>query len=75
MKLEDIRAGLQVRITEGYHAGKTGKVIAVGTFEGGPQRIGALVDIAEPVLLIVLPIALEKFPEEELLPGWEEFEI
>lgn len=75
MKLEELRAGLPVRITEGYHKGKTGKVIAVGTFEGGPQRIGALVDIAEPMLVIALPAALEKLPEEPLPPGWEEFVI
>lgn len=75
MKLEELRAELPVRITEGYHGGKKGKVIAVGTFEGGPQQIGALVDIAEPGLVIVLPDELEKLPEHPLPPGWEEFEI
>lgn len=75
MKLEELRVGLPVRITTGFHAGKTGKVIAVGTFEGGPKQIGALVDIADPVLVIAMPDELEKLPEAPLPPGWEEFEI
>ncbi|NQX45365.1 hypothetical protein HQN87_08475 [Paenibacillus tritici] len=75
MKLEDLKPGLPVQITAGYHKGKTGKVIAVGTFEGGPKQIGALVDIAEPVLVILEPGAMEKLPEKPLSPGWEEFEI
>ncbi|MEK3796096.1 hypothetical protein MKX42_30605 [Paenibacillus sp. FSL R7-0204] len=75
MKLEELQPGLTVQITEGYHKGKTGKVIAVGTFEGGPKQIGALVDIADPVLVIAMPDALEKLPEEPVPPGWEEFEI
>lgn len=75
MKLEELRAGLSVRITEGYHKGKTGKVIAVGTFEGGPKQIGALVDIADPVLVIAMPDELEKLPETPLPPGWGEFEV
>lgn len=58
---------LPVRITDGFH---TGKVIAVGTFEGGPYRIGALVDIGEPLLVIIVdPEALEEAPEEPLSPG------
>lgn len=75
MKLKELKAGLLVRITAGYHKGKTGKVISVGTFEGGPKQIGALVDIAEPALVIVLPDALEKLPEEPVPPGWEEVEL
>jgi hypothetical protein len=75
MKWEELKPGLPVRITAGYHAGKTGKVLAVGTFEGGPDRIGALVDIAEPLLVIIVPEALEKLPEEPLPPGWGEFEV
>ncbi|NOU83847.1 hypothetical protein GC101_33890 [Paenibacillus sp. LMG 31459] len=75
MKLEELKPGLPVQITKGYHAGKTGKVITIGTFEGGPKRIGALVDIAEPVLVIMDPEALEKLLEEPLPPGWEQFEV
>jgi hypothetical protein len=75
MKWDELKPGLSVRITAGYHAGKTGKVLAVGTFEGGAKRIGALVDIAEPLLVIMEPEALEEAPEEPLQPGWEEFEI
>ncbi|KGE21097.1 hypothetical protein [Paenibacillus wynnii] len=75
MKWDELKPGLPVRITAGYHAGKTGKVLAVGTFEGGPYRIGALVDILEPLLVIVGPEALEELPEYPLLPGWEEFEV
>jgi hypothetical protein len=75
MKWEELKPGLPVRITAGYHAGKTGKVLAVGTFEGGPDRISALVDITEPVLVILEPEALKKLPAEPLQLGWEEFEI
>lgn len=75
MRLEELKPGLPVQITKGYHAGKTGKVITIGTFEGGPKRIGALVDIAEPVLVILEPDLLEVVPEDPLLPGWEEFEV
>lgn len=75
MKWEQLKPGLPVRITAGYHAGKNGKVLAVGTFEGGPYRIGALVDITEPVLVILEPEALDTLPEEPLLPGWEKFEL
>ncbi|MEK4854769.1 hypothetical protein NST04_33375 [Paenibacillus sp. FSL H7-0756] len=75
MRLEELRPGLSVQITEGFHKGKTGKVLAIGTFEGGPKQIGALVDIAEPVLVILEPGALEELPEEPLTPGWEEFEV
>lgn len=75
MKLEELRPDLQVQITAGYHKGKIGKVIAVGTFEGGPKQIGALLDIAEPVLVIVEPEALEELPEEPPPLGWEEVEL
>lgn len=59
MKLEELHTGLPVRITSGSHKGRTGRVLAVGTFEGGPKRIGALVDLGES-LLIVEPEGLEK---------------
>lgn len=75
MKLEELHTGLPVRITKGFHAGKTGKVLSVGTFEGGPKRIGALVEIKEPGLVILEPEALEKLPEEPLPPNWEEVEL
>jgi hypothetical protein len=75
MKWEELKPGLPVRIIEGYHAGKIGKVLAVGTFEGGPYRIGALVDIAEPLLIIIDPNALQEVPEDPLPSGWEEFEV
>ncbi|KHL94581.1 hypothetical protein QW71_17020 [Paenibacillus sp. IHB B 3415] len=75
MKLEELKPGLPVRIMKGHHAGKTGKVLAIGTFEGGPKRIGALVDIVELVLVIVEPEDIEELPEEPLPPGWGEVEI
>lgn len=59
MKLEELQPGLPVRITKGYHSGKTGRVVAVGTFEGGPKRISALVDLGES-LIIVEPEGIEK---------------
>lgn len=63
-----VDAKTPVRITTGYHAGKTGKVLAARTFEGGPYRIGALVGIAEPLLVIIDPEVLKEFPEEPLPP-------
>lgn len=75
MKWEELKPGLPVKITEGYHTGKTGKVVAVGTFEGGSYRIGALVDIAEPLLVIVEPEVLEELPAEPLPLGWGKFEV
>lgn len=60
MKLEELQSGLPVRITEGAHTGKTGRVLAVGTFEGGPQSIGALVDLGDSLLIIVEPEGIEK---------------
>ncbi|MEK3718897.1 hypothetical protein [Paenibacillus sp. FSL R7-0333] len=60
MKLEELRPGLSVRITEGEHTGKTGSVLAVGTFEGGPQSIGALLDIGERLPVICEPGGIEK---------------
>lgn len=60
MRLEDLKSGLPVRITKGFHAGKTGKVLSVGTFEGGPKRIWALVDLGESLLIIVEPEGIEK---------------
>ncbi|AIQ45639.1 hypothetical protein R70723_06840 [Paenibacillus sp. FSL R7-0273] len=75
MKWEELKPGQPVKINAGYHTGKTGIVVAVGTFEGGPYRIGALVDIAEPLLIIIRPESLEELPQKPLPSGWEEFEI
>ncbi|WP_342547638.1 hypothetical protein NST69_27480 [Paenibacillus sp. FSL P2-0089] len=60
MRLEELKAGLPVRITTGIHAGKKGTVLSVGTFEGGPKRIGALVDLGQSLLIIVEPEGIEK---------------
>lgn len=60
MKLEELHTGLPVRITSGFHEGRTGRVLAVGTFEGGPKRIGALVDIGEKLPVICDPGGIEK---------------
>ncbi|CQR51495.1 hypothetical protein [Paenibacillus riograndensis] len=78
MKWEELKPELPVRIAPGHESGfggRTGKVVTVGTFEGYSKRIGALVDIGEPLLLIVEPEALEEASEDPLPPGWGEFEV
>lgn len=78
MKFDDLKPGMPVCIAldhpNGY-GGRRGRVIAVGTFEGGPKRIGALVDIHEPCLLVVEPEDLEQVDPDPLPPGWEEFDV
>lgn len=78
MNFSELMPGIPVRIAldhpNGY-GGRIGKVIAVGTFEGGPKRIGALVDIHEPCLLVVEPEDLEQVDPDPPSPGWEEFDV
>ncbi|MNB71351.1 hypothetical protein D3C75_179140 [compost metagenome] len=68
MKAEELTLGVRVRITDGFHIGKIGIVIAKGT-----QTV--LLDIGEPLLISVLPGNLKPAPEDPLPPGWEEVEI
>lgn len=78
MKWEELKPGMPVRIAAEHDSGfggRRGKVEAIGTFEGYSKRIGALVDIGEPLQVIIEPEALEPAPEEPLPPGWEEFEV
>lgn len=78
MKWEELKPGLFVQIVQGHTSGfggRRGKVEAIGTFEGYSKRIGALVDIGDPLLVIIDPGGLEKVPEDPLPPGWEEFEV
>ena len=74
MNLNNITPGIRVLITAGYHIGKTGRVIAVGTF-APLEPIKALIDINEPLLIHELPEHLEPTLEESLPPGWEEFDL
>ncbi|MNC34995.1 hypothetical protein D3C75_834600 [compost metagenome] len=77
MNLKDITPGLPVRIAADHpsgHGSRTGRVVAVGTFEGS-HMISVLVDIGEPLLVIIEPEALEPAADEPLPPGWEEFDI
>ncbi|ASA22302.1 hypothetical protein [Paenibacillus donghaensis] len=77
MKLTDIKPGMRVRIAAKHpsgYGGRTGSVLAVGTFEPLDQ-CGVLLDIGEALLTVIEPEALEEAPEEPLPPGWEEFEI
>lgn len=78
MKWEELKQGLPVRIVVDHSSGfggRSGKVVAIGTFEGYSMRIGALIDIGEPLLMVIEPEALEEAPEDPLAPGWEEFEL
>ncbi|WP_310550832.1 hypothetical protein [Paenibacillus glufosinatiresistens] len=75
MNLNHITPGLRVRITAGHWTGRTGSIVAVGTFEGGPMQIGVLVDIGEPLLIHELPEHLELAPEEPMPSGWAEYAL
>jgi hypothetical protein len=55
--------------------GRCGRVVAIGTFIGISERIGALIDIHEPLLIIIEPEALEEIDFEPIPPGWAEFDI
>lgn len=78
MKWEELKSGLSVRIVQGHTSGfggRRGKVEAIGTFDGISKRTGALIDIGEPLLVIIEPEGLEEVSEDPLPPGWEEFEV
>lgn len=78
MNLNDLKPGQLVRITPPHpHAGRSGRVLEVGTFEllTGGELTGALVDIGEAGLLVVAPEQLEPEELEQLPPGWGEFEV
>ncbi|SEU32884.1 hypothetical protein SAMN03159358_0168 [Paenibacillus sp. NFR01] len=75
MNLNHITPGLRVRITAGHWRGRTGSVVAVGTFQGGSERIAVLLDIDEPLLIREMPEHLDPAPEDPLQPGWAEFNI
>lgn len=59
MRLVDVVPDLRVDVTGGPWSGRTGSVIAVGTFEGGPSHIGALVDLGGPAPALVALADLE----------------
>ncbi|WP_339189857.1 hypothetical protein MKY54_05485 [Paenibacillus sp. FSL P2-0121] len=78
MKWEELKPGQSVRIDENHNSGfggRYGRVVAIGTFIGISERIGALIDIHEPLLLIIEPEALEEVDLESLQPGWEEVDL
>jgi hypothetical protein len=68
MKLEDLIYGIRVRIITGFHTGKIGIVLAVGSKT-------VLLDIGEPLLISEPYEHLEPAPEDPLPPGWAEVEI
>lgn len=78
MRWEELKPGQSVRICD-YHnsgfSGRCGRIVAVGTFIGISERIGALIDIHEPLLVIIEPEALEEIDFESLPLGWAEFDI
>jgi hypothetical protein len=78
MRWEELKSEQSVRICDNHDSGfggRCGRVVAIGTFIGISERIGALIDIHEPLLIIIEPEALEETDLELLPPGWEEFEI
>lgn len=81
MRLEDLHVGLPVRISEGHPSGygsRVGNVVAVGeakTLDNKEVIKGATVDIGEVLLVMVDAESLERVSEEELPPGWAEFDV
>ncbi|MGE7616094.1 hypothetical protein [Paenibacillus sp. NPDC101420] len=78
MRWEEIKPGQSVRIYDNHDSGfggRCGRVVAIGTFTGISERIGALIDIHEPLLVIIEPEALEEVDLESLQPGWEEVDL
>ncbi|MEF2968871.1 hypothetical protein V3851_24035 [Paenibacillus sp. M1] len=78
MKLSDLKPGLPIQIIADHpngYGGRKGKVIAIGTFEGGPKAISVLVDIYEACLLVVEPEGLDPVEPDPLPPGWAEIEV
>ncbi|MEK5026779.1 MULTISPECIES: hypothetical protein [Paenibacillus] len=63
MKWNELNPGLTVQIVEGHDSGfggRCGEIISIGTFEGYSKRIGAMIDIGEPLLMVIEPEALEE---------------
>jgi hypothetical protein len=78
MRWEELKPEQSVRICDNHDSGfggRCGSVVAIGTFIGISERIGALIDIHEPLLVIIEPEALEEVVLESLPPGWAEFDI
>ncbi|MEK4997085.1 hypothetical protein [Paenibacillus sp. FSL H7-0918] len=78
MRWEDLKPGQSVHICDNHDSGfggRCGSIVAIGTFIGISERIGALIDIYEPLLIIIEPEALEDLDFESLPPGWAEFDI
>ncbi|MEK3673493.1 hypothetical protein [Paenibacillus sp. FSL R10-2771] len=81
MRLEDLHVGLPVRIAKDHpsgYGGRVGNVVAVGeakTLDNKEVIKGATVDIGEVLLVMVEADSLEQVSEEELPPGWAEFDV
>lgn len=81
MRLEDLHVGLPVRIAAGHvsgYGGREGNVVAVGqakTLDNKDVIKGATVDIGEVLLVLVDAESLEPAEEEELPPGWAEYDV
>lgn len=81
MRLEDIRKGQQVRISDHHpsgYGGREGMVVAVGEAKSLDKKSvikGATVDIGEVLLVLIEAEALDKVDKEKLPPGWEEFDL
>ncbi|AWV34131.1 hypothetical protein CD191_16770 [Paenibacillus odorifer] len=55
MRWEDLKPGQSVRICDNHDSGfggRCGSIVAIGTFIGISDRIGALIEIYEPLLII-----------------------
>lgn len=81
MKMEELHVGQPVRIADNHpstYGGRVGKVVTVGTLrllDDSGVIEGAEVDIHEPFLILVAAEDLEQADINDLLPGWDEFEL
>ncbi|WP_339314412.1 hypothetical protein [Paenibacillus sp. FSL R10-2734] len=78
MRWEELMPGQSVCICENHNSRfgeRRGTVVAIGTFIGISERTGTLIDIHEPLLVIIEPEALEEVDFESLPLGWAEFDI
>jgi len=78
MRWEDLKPGQSVHICDNHDSGfggRCGSIVAIGTFIGISECIGALIDIHEPLLVIIEPEALDDVDFKLMPLGWAEFDI
>lgn len=78
MKSPKLKSGQIIKIAKGHKSGlggRHGKIVEVSMYDGQGKARGALVDIDEPLQVIIEPESLEPLQSNSLPPGWIEFYI